>query len=137
MTVSLNERAFYAIKMNDEQSFSVRWIHSVEDEEWEEFFRFEDEQIYMDSTRFKTFGAGVPSNAGTDSFIRDGWVYMVDIDRKIGRELVVRSGTSTNHRLIYQNHSHPLPYHSNSYVIHKEKIPYARYIYTRLMEMLR
>ncbi|WP_238389580.1 DUF1850 domain-containing protein [Virgibacillus sp. MSP4-1] len=62
-----------------------------------------DQQILMKSTRFKTFGAGVPSSAGKDTFIKDGWVYMVDINREIGNELAIRTGRSTHHQIQSQN----------------------------------
>lgn len=84
--------------INEGSIFSIRWVHSVEHEEWEEFFKIKEHQIYLDSTRFKTFGAGVPNQAGTDSYLKDGWVYMVNIDRKVG-SLILRAGSDTNHRL--------------------------------------
>ncbi|TCT18276.1 uncharacterized protein DUF1850 [Melghiribacillus thermohalophilus] len=129
LAVRLGEDMIYAIRMNEEKSFSIRWTHSVEKEEWEEFFQFEGENINLDSTRFKTFGAGVPNNAGTNSFIRDGWVYMVNINRYVGDELTVRSGKTTGHRLIYQRQMFPLPYQQNSYVICRERIPFASYLF--------
>ncbi|WP_051353305.1 DUF1850 domain-containing protein [Thalassobacillus devorans] len=100
LTVSVNnnlERAFF---IQNEGSFSIRWIHSVEKEEWEEMFVVEDEEIVLDSTRFKTFGAGVPNDAGDDTFIKDGWVYMTGINQTIGKQLVTRTGKTTEHRFI-------------------------------------
>ncbi|NDI33537.1 DUF1850 domain-containing protein [Chengkuizengella sediminis] len=87
---------FYIHNFNE---FSVRWIHSVEMEEWEEFFEIQGVSIVLNSTRFKTFGAGTPSNAGTHSFIKGGWVYMININRQIGNELVIQTGNETNHRI--------------------------------------
>ena len=91
------EKVLYLQQEND---FSIRWTHSVENEEWEEFFKVEEGQIVLDSTRFKTFGAGVPSDTGEDTFIKDGWVYMTDIHQPIGMELVTRTGKTTDHRVI-------------------------------------
>ncbi len=91
------EKSMYVIHKGNE--FSLRWIHSVEKEEWEEFFVIKDGEIYLDATRFKTFGAGVPNQVGNATYLKDGWVYMVDIDRHID-ELFIRAGSDTNHRLI-------------------------------------
>jgi hypothetical protein len=85
--------------VDNKDSFSIQWRHSVEKELWEEFFTIKVDQIYIEETRFKTFGAGVPSHAGSDSYIKDGWVYMVGIDRKIGEELQIRTGNTTAHQL--------------------------------------
>ncbi len=115
--------------VTDHSTFSLRWVHSVEQEEWEEFFRITDHSIYVDSTRFKTFGAGVPNQAGKASYLKNGWLYMVGIDRKID-DLHVRAGSTTNHRLYMKGKVYTLsvedeqkPYH---FMI--ENIPIYRYL---------
>ncbi|MFC4353985.1 DUF1850 domain-containing protein [Chryseomicrobium palamuruense] len=40
----------------------LRWIHSVEKEEWKEFYRIHHHELLLYETAFKTFGAGVPSD---------------------------------------------------------------------------
>ncbi|MEB3101551.1 DUF1850 domain-containing protein [Ferviditalea candida] len=99
LEVSTNGQLQYALLVHEGSDFSIRWTHSVEKEDWEEFFRIEQGTIYLESTRFKTFGAGVPSDVGTGSFLKDGWVYMVGIHRFIG-ELDLLAGDDTNHRLM-------------------------------------
>lgn len=37
------------------------WVHSVEKEEWQEFYRRSSGSLLLTYTKFKTFGAGVPS----------------------------------------------------------------------------
>ena len=85
----------------EQVDFKVRWKHSVEKEEWEEMFVLKHGVIELTGTRFKTFGAGVPNNAGDHTFIKDGWVYMTGINKKIGKHLALRTGNYTDHRLIY------------------------------------
>ena len=41
--------------------FAIKWIHSVEKEEWVEFYEIKEEALLLTKTKFKTFGAGVPS----------------------------------------------------------------------------
>jgi hypothetical protein len=83
----------------NQKEFSIRWTHSVEKEDWEEFFHIKGSTITLTSTRFKTFGAGVPDNAGEDTYIKDGWVYMTDIHQPIGDSLRFQTGKNTNHRI--------------------------------------
>ncbi|MCR8850410.1 DUF1850 domain-containing protein [Rossellomorea sp. SC111] len=83
----------------EEKDVSIRWTHSVEKEDWEEFFHIQDETILLTSTRFKTFGAGVPDHAGDDTYIKDGWVYMTGIHQTIGSSLRFQTGKETNHRI--------------------------------------
>ncbi|WP_051744023.1 DUF1850 domain-containing protein [Halobacillus karajensis] len=85
----------------EEVEFKVRWRHSVEKEEWEEMFVLQDGMIKLTGTRFKTFGAGVPNDTGEQTYIKDGWVYMTDINQTIGTHLSLRTGTHTDHRFLY------------------------------------
>ncbi len=135
LTVRQEGELFYAAPVKGEGQFSIRWVHSVEKEEWEEFFRLDDEEIIIDSTRFKTFGAGVPSHAGSGSFIKDGWVYMVDIDRPIGETLVIRTGEETSHRLIQKGNELVFPSGSDAYEIKKESLSVFQYAVYRLMHL--
>lgn len=85
----------------EEAELKVRWQHSVEKEDWEEMFQLRDGVIELTGTRFKTFGAGVPNDAGDETYIKDGWVYMTGIERTIGKQLAIRTGEHTDHRLTY------------------------------------
>ncbi|MCA1061402.1 DUF1850 domain-containing protein [Rossellomorea aquimaris] len=84
----------------EEKDVSIRWTHSVEKEDWEEFFHIQDQTILLTSTRFKTFGAGVPDHVGDDTYIKDGWVYMMGIHQVIGSTLRFQTGKETNHRIL-------------------------------------
>ncbi|QHT47727.1 DUF1850 domain-containing protein [Bacillus sp. SB49] len=85
--------------IKDGTELSIRWTHSVENEDWEETFLMEQDKIRLINTRFKTFGAGVPNDIGTETYVKDGWVYMEGISRNIGEQLIVRTGDRTNHGL--------------------------------------
>ncbi|KGP74180.1 DUF1850 domain-containing protein [Pontibacillus yanchengensis] len=121
---------------HDETDFSVRWKHSVEKEEWEEMFQVKGTTIYIDSTRFKTFGAGVPSNAGNNTFIKNGWVYMTGISRKIGDELFIRTGKTTQHRFIYGNETIHLD-KQEAYNIRTEERSLANFIWLKVSTRMR
>lgn len=59
-----------------EKSFDLSWIHSVEKEEWIEHYVVENGVLLLQRTRFKTFGAGVPSDA-EEVELKDGFVVMM------------------------------------------------------------
>lgn len=58
-----------------EKSFDLSWIHSVEKEEWIEHYVVEKDVLLLHRTSFKTFGAGVPSDAEQVE-LKDGFVVM-------------------------------------------------------------
>lgn len=58
-----------------EDAFTLKWIHSVEKEEWLEMYERDGEQLLLTETVFKTFGAGVPSD-GEIIPSEDGFVHM-------------------------------------------------------------
>lgn len=62
-----------------EEAFELSWIHSVEKEEWREFYERDGQTLILTETHFKTFGAGVPSD-GIILPSDDGFVHM-RIDR--------------------------------------------------------
>jgi len=71
----------FRVEENDE--FIVKWIHSVELTPWEEIFRIDSENnIILDRTRFQQFGAGVPDFAGKTVEIKDGYITYGEINQK-------------------------------------------------------
>ncbi len=111
-----------------EESFSIRWTHSVEKEDWEEFFHVKNNEIILTSTRFKTFGAGVPDDAGEETYIKDGWVYMTKIHQVIGSTLRLQTGKDTNHRFRLNEKTTSFdPQHS--YQISVRTVPIYKLIY--------
>nr|WP_240033976.1 DUF1850 domain-containing protein [Planococcus salinus] len=58
-----------------ESSFTLKWIHSVEKEEWREQYERDGDKLLLTETIFKTYGAGVPSD-GEIIPSEDGYVHM-------------------------------------------------------------
>lgn len=58
-----------------EDEFTLKWIHSVEKEEWLEMYERDGNRLLLTETVFKTFGAGVPSDGEIISS-DDGFVHM-------------------------------------------------------------
>ncbi|GAB2785511.1 hypothetical protein GCM10027040_09460 [Halomonas shantousis] len=85
--------------------FTLRWMHSVEKEDWEEWFEVTDAgAIELTGTRFKTFGAGVPTHAGKETHLDNGWVVMTGIDRIVD-PLAVQAAAKEHYRLVYAGHT--------------------------------
>lgn len=85
----------------DGTRFSLRWMHSVEREDWIECFRVtEHGAIDIAATRFKTFGAGVPAHAGRHTRLDHGWVVMSRIDRDVD-PLTVQAAAAERYRFRY------------------------------------
>ncbi|MDK2917953.1 MAG: hypothetical protein PWQ37_686 [Candidatus Petromonas sp.] len=83
--VETNELIFInKIKPGDE--FTMKWMHSVELQPWEEIFRIDENyNIILDRTRFKQFGAGVPDYAGNKTEIKDGYIIFSGINKKMSK----------------------------------------------------
>lgn len=71
LEIETNEQTYYL----NEDRFELRWIHSVEKEEWAEVYRVSNQHILLTETFFKTFGAGVPAQ-GEIIPSTDGYVHM-------------------------------------------------------------
>lgn len=71
----------YAQSMRAEDELTIGWIHSVELLPWEEVFRIKDGTLYLDRTRFKTYGAGVPAETAGKSKMENGWIVYYDLNQ--------------------------------------------------------
>ncbi len=90
------------------KSFTMRWIHSVELEPWEESFLVDENlNIILSSTRFKAFGAGVPESAGERVETEDGYIIFSEIDQLMPN-LSYGISQTAQHQLIIGDTSYPL-----------------------------
>ena len=88
--VSYPEGSFYL----EEDRFELGWIHSVEKEPWFETFELKDDELYLVTTRFKTFGAGTPST-GKVIPSTDGYIHMEMNQKMENISLVVSENVRT------------------------------------------
>ncbi len=102
------DKPLMVFKIEPEDEFIVKWIHSVELTPWEEIFRIDDSyEIILDRTRFKQFGAGVPDEAGNKTEIIDGYVIFSGINQKID---MIPYGISSfaEHTFVFENTEYKL-----------------------------
>lgn len=77
-----------------EDEFTLKWIHSVEKEEWLEMYEMDGEGLLLTETIFKTYGAGVPSDGEIISS-EDGFVHMRINHKLIDMNLTVSENAQT------------------------------------------
>ncbi len=103
--------------------FDLSWIHSVEKEEWIESYNKQGDQLLLTETKFKTFGAGVPSQADAVS-LEDGFVKMKVNQSFEELNLTVSSNVKTT--IMFEHKIMPLYDYADDYsVVHIfiEKLP--------------
>lgn len=108
--------------------FELSWIHSVEKEEWIETYKRKDNQLLLTETRFKTFGAGVPSQSNHVS-IENGYVKM-QINQPF-KELYLTVSSNVKTTIIVEQEEIPLYQFTEDYsMVHIfiEKIPIWRLV---------
>lgn len=85
--------------------FEIGWIHSVEKEPWFESYEARNGKLHLTGTRFKTFGAGVPSD-GEIIPSDDGFIHMA-LDQEIG-ELTISTSANVRTTLYTDRGERPL-----------------------------
>lgn len=135
LTVLNGDQLIYSFYLKD-YSFSIQWKHSVEKEAWVEQFKVHNNGLSLEATKFKTFGAGVPSKSEHPAVLKDGWVHM-DIERHIGDELVVRSNQMNDYQLQFGHNAYDLKPSDEAYVITVNEKPLYDIIYTHLKRIVR
>lgn len=75
--------AVYAeIPIREGTEITLSWLHSIELSRWMDTYRTLADGMLLVSTRFKTYGAGMPMDEGT---VRNenGWIIIEDINRRL------------------------------------------------------
>ncbi|WP_052144885.1 DUF1850 domain-containing protein [Halalkalibacter okhensis] len=69
--------------LSAQDTFTIKWIHSVEKTPWRETYQLTDEgELLLIETAFQSFGAGVPHQKGTMT-VEDGEVIIRGIDERL------------------------------------------------------
>ena len=82
------------VSLGDEVFFG--WIHSLEKIPWNEYYHIdEDLNLVLDTISFTAFGAGIPHDKGNVCYIKDGVIYMSEINQKFTEFIWMNSPDST------------------------------------------
>ncbi|MCA1062094.1 DUF1850 domain-containing protein [Rossellomorea aquimaris] len=98
-------------RLPEDQTFSVRYTHSIHLSEVEEFYRQSTNQIQQTMLLYEDTAIGMPSNAeGNESFevTKEGKYLLSNMDR-IFSFIDIRIGqVVANHRLVVEGEAYPL-----------------------------
>ena len=103
-----SSKTIFISRVYNGDEFTMGWMHSVELEPWEEIFRIDEKgEIVLDRTRFKAFGAGVPSSTDNKATIKDGYVVYSGINKKIP-EITYGISNFAKHTFYFKNNEYKL-----------------------------
>ena len=94
MTNAETDEVYFQQPLEADGVFSVSYIHSVNKSNVEEYYRLEDDEIYLFRARYRAFGAGVATELeeGQTLSYEDGYMIIENIHYQIP-DLVYRVGT--------------------------------------------
>ena len=94
MTDAETDEVYFQQPLEADGVFSVSYIHSVNKSNVEEYYRLEDDELYLFRARYRAFGAGVATELeeGQTLSYEDGYMIIENIHYQIP-DLVYRVGT--------------------------------------------
>jgi len=94
MTNVETDEVYFQQPLEADGVFSVSYIHSVNKSNVEEYYRLEDDELYLFRARYRAFGAGVATELeeGQTLSYEDGYMIIENIHYQIP-DLVYRVGT--------------------------------------------
>lgn len=88
-------------ELDEGESFSIRYIHSVDKLPVHEFYTNEDGELILTGIKVIDFGAGLDYVGEGDLRMEGKWTYIDNLQRKID-SLPLRVGSIADHTLIYR-----------------------------------
>lgn len=110
ITLPDNHQIVWSRPISNGETFTLRFTHSVERTEVDEVFRAEGDSILVDSSIYRSFGAGLPDQPppGAKMTLKDGKLIISHIDQRLPFIDVRIGQVIANHQLIYRGKSYPL-----------------------------
>jgi len=120
--------ARHPVSPGDEISFG--WIHSLEKIPWNEYYHVDDElNLVLDTVSFTAFGAGIPHDIGNYCHIKDGVIYMSEINQKFTELIWMNSPDSVQEIRVageFVTCGSDLPHHRRLILAVYWRVPYER-----------
>jgi len=118
----------HPVSPGDELYFG--WIHSLEKIPWNEYYHIdEDLNLILDTISFTAFGAGIPHDKGKVCYIKDGVIYMSEINQKFTEFVWMNSPTATQEIWVageYVARGSELPHHRRLVLTVERRNPFGR-----------
>jgi len=87
------------VSPGDELRFG--WIHSLENIPWNEYYQIDENlNLILCTISFTAFGAGIPHDMGNAVYIRDGVIYMTEINQSFHELVWINSSGTTQDILL-------------------------------------
>lgn len=120
----------FPIKNGEE--FTVYFTHSVERTPWYEIYSIKnDKDIYLQETRFYSYGAGLPATTTHNFSLEEDSMHITNYNQKMNSLIYKIGGVLADHKILINNKEIPLdqvtePFHSILFQV--EKLPLYKHL---------
>ncbi len=107
---NIESREVYAVYLQNNSRFCLKFTHSVALSPVEEWFRAQNQRIVLESTVYEDFGAGLPHDVGPGQkmFVENGKVRITGFNVSL-LSLQARVGRIANHQLLIEKEKMEAP----------------------------
>ena len=106
------------------------WIHSLEKIPWDEYYHIDNDlNLVLDTISFPAFGAGIPQDKGKVCYVKDGIIYMSEINQKFKEFVWMNSPSATQEIRIageYVTRGSELPHHRRLVLTVVRRTPFGK-----------
>lgn len=103
-----NEKVIWEEKINNGDSFKIKYLHSVAKTPVIEFFEIKDGKILLTGTEYQSYGAGLPtSTVEGDYIIKDNKFIIENIDQFLP-EIMLRVSDYAEHQFTFGEQNYKL-----------------------------
>ncbi|MDR1702133.1 MAG: DUF1850 domain-containing protein [Sporomusaceae bacterium] len=87
---------YVQVQVQTGSKLSFGWTHSLEKIPWDEYYHLDENfALILDTITFPAFGAGIPENKGRVCYVKNGLIFMSEIEEKFSQLFWLNSHTST------------------------------------------
>lgn len=107
---SASNHLIWNSRITSEQTFGLRWTHSIHRSAIEELYRIEDEQIILTEMSFHDYGIGMENDLapGEELVVRDGLFRILHMNRIFPALHLFTGQVRANHTLLFAGSDIPL-----------------------------
>ena len=102
-----NEEIIYQQHIKQGAEFAIKYIHSVEKTPVWDYFKVTEEDILLTSTKYMSYGAGLPFLKKNNYIVENDRFIIKEIDTKL-EQIPLRVSDYAKHELVVNDESHQL-----------------------------
>lgn len=128
------DKIFWEEKINDGDSFAIRYQHSVARTPVIEFFEIKDGKILLTGTEYQSYGAGLPTSAESGEYLVEDDKFIIKDINQFLPEIMLRVSDYAEHEFIFNQKTYKLYQKIETETllqIKTEKISYFTFILRR------